>query len=182
MSLPTSPDTTGDFESFIKSEKVKVISFTAGAAYSQGDFHSIGSFFGVIAEDVANGATGSLIVEPGSNVYAETSKTVGVCTSASDSDDVFRFANFGYITDRIDDDDAYEIVAAGEHTMATADEDITISGLLATDIVTVSYLSYDTTGAGTLTAECEAGNLSITTTEATTGDGVVSYLVIRAAS
>lgn len=205
MSLPATPDTTAVQDAYIKAARVKAISFTADDDYSQGDFLKVGSFFGVVAEDVADTATGSLIVDPFIEVQAEQSGVsfsvgdkvyytsagafassyavgsvhVGNCTIASASD-IFSFAAFGILTDTADIADKFEIVAAGEHTMATADEDIAITGVLATDIVIVSLLSADTTGAGILTGTAEADNVNITSTEVTTGDGVASYVVIRA--
>ena len=192
MSLPVSQDTTLVQEGYVKKESVNAISFTAGAAYSQGDFHSVGNFFGIVSEDVANGAVGSLIVQPGieleaiqasvvfavgnkvyytaagafSKTYLSTSKAVGVCTVASNASDVFRFTNYGYIQDRVDDDDLFEVVAVGEVTLDSDPKAETVTGVLATDKVVVSLDSYDSTRPLEVKAAASADTVTFTGIEA----------------
>jgi len=120
MALPKSEDTTNQQEAYIKKEKVKVLVFTAAAGHTQGDYHIIGeSFGGIVAATVLTSETASLIVEPyqeleaiqasvtfavGDKVYwtgtawsktATSNTLIGVCTVASDANDVFRWVNYG---------------------------------------------------------------------------------------
>jgi len=72
------------------------------------------------------------------------------------------------------------LIAAGEHTMATTDEDIVIVGLAATDIVVVSLLSQaGTSDIADLVGICEADNLNIGASAVGDADGVVSYICVR---
>ena len=72
------------------------------------------------------------------------------------------------------------VIAAGEHTMASTDEDITIVGLLATDIVIVGLHTQDTgSDIADLAGVCEADNLNIKKSAGSGNDGVVSYIVVR---
>jgi hypothetical protein len=71
-------------------------------------------------------------------------------------------------------------VAVGKVTMDAASKDVTIAGVVAEDIVIASIESDDTTGAGVITATAAAGKITVTSTEVTTGDGVVNYAVYKA--
>lgn len=72
------------------------------------------------------------------------------------------------------------IIAAGEHTMATGDEDITIVGLKATDLAYVSLHTQDgSADISDLAAEAEADNLNLKATIAGSGVAVVTYLCVR---
>ena len=72
------------------------------------------------------------------------------------------------------------LIACGEHTMATTDEDKVIVGLLATDVVVVGLLSQaGTSDIADLVGICEADNLNIGASAVGDGDGVVSYIVVR---
>ena len=75
---------------------------------------------------------------------------------------------------------ALNVIAAGEHTLATTDEDITINGLAATDIVVVGlHTQAGTTDIADLEGVCEADNLNIKATAVGDGAGIVSYIVVR---
>ena len=72
-----------------------------------------------------------------------------------------------------------ELIACGEHTMASADEDIVIVGLKATDVVVVGLHTQDGSADITdLVGVCEADNLNIKCTPGS-GVGVASYIVVR---
>ena len=71
-------------------------------------------------------------------------------------------------------------IAVGKVTMAASPTTVTVPGLLATDIVVASIDTNDTTGAGVITATCGTGEISITSSEVTSADGVVGYAVYKA--
>ena len=73
-----------------------------------------------------------------------------------------------------------KLIAAGEHTMATTDEDIAIIGLAATDIAIVTlHTQAGTDDIADLVGIAEADNLNIGASAVGDGAGVVSYLVVR---
>ena len=68
----------------------------------------------------------------------------------------------------------------GTHTLATTDEDVAITGILATDIVLVSVKTQaGTSDIAGLGATAEANNVNIFATGVGDGAGVVSYMVLR---
>lgn len=63
MALPASENTVGAKQCYIQKEDVDVITITAAADITQGDFVIAGPWGGVALEDIANGDEGSLQID-----------------------------------------------------------------------------------------------------------------------
>lgn len=71
-------------------------------------------------------------------------------------------------------------IAAGQiDPMDASPKDVTLANVVATDTVIASIEKDDTTGAGVITAKADAGKITITSSEVSTGNGIINYVVYR---
>jgi len=70
--------------------------------------------------------------------------------------------------------------AHGIVTMDASPKDVTLAGVEAGDTVLTSIVTNDTTGVGVQTAVAASGKITITSSEVTTGDGTLAYVVYKA--
>lgn len=85
-------------------------------------------------------------------------------------------------TDNADSDVSHIVVAAGEHTTAGGDanETISVSGALATDIALVTLHTVGTTPRTITTASASADQVDVVMSGDPSTDHVLSYVVLRA--